>query len=122
MGNKIIGNTFLLLFHFIHSVTRINSSTFLRLFENAISEQGISTVLRQGIEITNEIVAELLCTDSDLFREISLHDKQHKVIILKKIVFSFISIKGKHQCRTVNVEKNTLIRHKKTKEIIFRHE
>jgi len=94
MGNKIIGNTFLLLFHFIHSVTRINSSTFLRLFENAISEQGISTVLRQGIEITNEIVAELLCTDSDLFREISLHDKQHKVIILKKLYFPLYLSKG----------------------------
>ena len=39
-----------------------------------------------------------------------------------KIVFSFISMKGKHMCRSVNMEQTTLIRHKNTKQILFKHE
>jgi hypothetical protein len=79
-------------------------------------------VLQLGIEFTKEIVAEIIINHRDLFEELTFHDKTHKITILKKIVFSFISIKGKHVCRCVNSEQNSLIRHKKTKEVIFKHE
>ena len=70
------------------------------------------------------MVAELLCNTSmsDLLKEVSLHDEHHRVNMLRKIVFSFISMKGKHMCRSVNMEQTTLIRHKNTKQILFKHE
>lgn len=79
-------------------------------------------MLAVGIELTKEIVAEILCTHGELFEEIAIHDRSHKVSLLKKIVFNFISIKGKHLCRTVNCEQNSLMRHKKTKAVLFQHE
>ena len=75
-----------------------------------------------GIELTKEIVAEILCSHSELLEEISYHDKSHKAGLVKKIVFSFLSIKGKHLCRTTNIEQNSLSRHKKTKAVLFKHE
>ena len=36
-------------------------------------------------------------------------------------VFHFISLKGKHFCRTKNIEDKSLVRHKNTKEILFKH-
>jgi hypothetical protein len=75
-----------------------------------------------GIEFVKEIVAEILCNHSVLLGEVAMHDKIHRIILSKKIVFSFTTIKGKHLCRSVNIEKNSLSRHKKTKEILFKHE
>ena len=79
-------------------------------------------VLKLGLEMTKEIVAEILCSYPQLLEEIVLHDQNHKVLILKKIVFSFMSLKGKHLCRSANIEGKSLIRHKKTKEVLFKHE
>jgi len=78
-------------------------------------------ILKLGLEITKEIV-EVLCNHPDLLEEIGFHDQNHKLILLKKIVFGFVSIKGKHLCKSVNIEENSLLRHKKTKEILFSHE
>jgi hypothetical protein len=75
-----------------------------------------------GVELTKEIVAEILCSRSDLLDEVAIHDKAHKVLLIKKIVFSFISVKGKHLCRSINNEQNSLIRHYHTKNVIFKHE
>jgi len=84
--------------------------------------KSLDQVLGLGIELTKEIVSEILCTHCELFEEVALHDKSHKVSLLKKIVFNFISIKGKHLCRTINCEQNSLVRHTKTKEVLFLHE
>ena len=89
---------------------------FLRTFENAVAKESLPKVLSYGVEITKEIVAEILANMSDLLQEISLHDEHHK------IVFTFISMKGKHLCRNINLEKVALIRHKNTKQILFKHE
>lgn len=72
--------------------------------------------------MTNDIVAEILCDSSGLFEDIASHDATHKMLILKKIAFSFIFLKGRHFCRSTNVEQKSLIRHKNTKEILFKHE
>jgi hypothetical protein len=90
--------------------------------ENALKTQSVSEILMLGIEITNEIVAEVLCSHNELLEEIALHDVQHKAVLVKKIVFSFITIKGKHICRTFNIEQNSLIRHHNTKTVLFKHE
>ena len=89
-----------------------------------MAKESLSKVLSYGIEITKDIVAELLCNTSmsDLLKEVSLHDEHHRVNMLRKIVFSFISMKGKHMCRSVNMEQTALIRHKNTKQILFKHE
>jgi hypothetical protein len=75
-----------------------------------------------GIEVTNEIVAEILTSHQELLEELAFHDKNHKAILIKKIVFSFITIKGKHLCKTSNIEQNSLIRHQNTKAVLFKHE
>ena len=98
------------------------SFTYYSAFENAVASKTLADVLKCGIEITKEIVAEILCSHPQLLQEISLHDQKHKVVLIKKIVFCFLTIKGKHLCRNVNVEENTLIRHTKTKEILFKHQ
>jgi hypothetical protein len=87
-----------------------------------MKNKSLHEVLKLGIELTKEIVAEILCNHCDMFEEVTFHDKTHKITLLKKIVFSFISIKGKHLCRTVNSEQNSLIRHLKTKQVFFQHE
>ena len=89
-----------------------------------MAKESLSKVLSYGIEITKDIVAELLCNTSmsDLLKEVSLHDEHHRVNMLRKIVFSFISMKGKHIYRNVNIEENTLIQHKSTKQILFKDE
>ena len=53
-------------------------------------QQNLSKVLRYGVEITKDIVAELLCNTSDLLIEISLHDEHIKANMLKKW-YSFLS-------------------------------
>jgi hypothetical protein len=75
-----------------------------------------------GIELTNEIVAEILVSHTELLEELCVHDPSHKPILMKKIVFSFITIKGKHLCRTFNIEENSMIRHQYTKTVLFKHE
>jgi len=75
-----------------------------------------------AVEFTNEVVAEILVSNEDLLSEISFHDPLHKAQLIKKIVFTFIVIKGKHLCRSVNIEENSLVRHKNTKTILFKHE
>ena len=100
----------------------MRSSIFLRTFENAVAKESLPKVFSYGVEITKEIVAEILANMSDLLQEISLHDEHHRVNLLNKIMFTFISMKGKHLCRNINLEKVALIRHKNTKQILFKHE
>jgi hypothetical protein len=33
-----------------------------------------------------------------------------------------VTIKGKHLCRSINIEQNSLVWHKKTKDVLFKHE
>jgi hypothetical protein len=87
-----------------------------------VKQQDVGKILMLGIKITNEIAAEILCSHSELLQEVALHDPNHKAILVKKIVFSFITIKGKHLCRTQNIEQNSLSRHQNTKEVLFKHE
>jgi hypothetical protein len=75
-----------------------------------------------GMELVKEIAAEIICNNSELLEEVAMHDKMHKIVLLKKIIYSFTSTKGKHLCRVLNSEQNSLSRHKKTKEILFKHE
>jgi hypothetical protein len=82
----------------------------------------LKDILILGVEITNEIVAEILCSYPETLQEIALHDTAHQALLMKKIVFSFVTMKGKHLCRTANVEQNSLIRHKNTKTVLFKHE
>ncbi len=42
-----------------------------------------------GIELTNEITAEILATHEELLEEISIHDGNHKAILIKKNSFLF---------------------------------
>ena len=72
--------------------------------------------------MVKEIVSEICCESPNLLKEVDMHEKGHKLAMLKRIVFSFISLKGKHTCRTYNREKNSMSRHGKTKEIIFKNE
>ena len=93
-----------------------------RAFDFAIKEKGLSKILNFGASLTKNILSEILCSNSSLLHEIDCHDKGHKVKLIKRVIFSFISIKGKHLCRSENKEINSLIRHSKTKEILFKHE
>jgi len=79
-------------------------------------------ILKISIEMMTDIVAEILCSHAELLEEISLHDQKHKVSLMKKIVFSFLFIKGRHLCKSTNIEENSLTRHQKTKEVLFKHE
>ena len=90
--------------------------------ENALKTTSIQKVLSLAVEMTKDIVAEILSSNDEYFQEIAAHSQQHKMSIIKKIVFSFISLKAKHVCRTKNVSKSTLIRHQKTKEVLFKHQ
>ena len=87
-----------------------------------MGKDSLANVLKKGVELTKEIVAEILSTDSDLLTEIGMHDQYHRLNMIKSIVFSFISIKGKQLCRSENIDNSTMIRHKNTKEVIFKHE
>lgn len=90
--------------------------------DNAFEKMSIQNVLDQALEITKDIVADIMCDYDDLFRDVAVHDPFHKLNLIQKIVFAYISIRGKHLCRTTNVEEKAMIRHKKTKEILFCHE
>lgn len=90
--------------------------------ENALKTLSVQKVFSLAVEMTNDIVSEILCDNNDLFLEIAAHDPYHKMSIMKKIVFSFIALKGKHFCKNKNIEQKSLVRHKKTKEILFSHE
>ena len=90
-----------------------------RAFDFAIKEKGLSQILNFGASLTNNILSEILCSNSSLLHEIDCHDKGHKVKLMKRIIFSFTS---KHLCHSQNKEINSLIRHSKTKEIHFKHE
>ena len=79
-------------------------------------------VLKCGKNITNEIVAEILSSENTILQEIALHDEQHRLRLLKTVVFSLISLKGKHLCRTQNIESSTMARHTNTKQVLFLHE
>ena len=57
--------------------------------------------LNSGDSLIKKIVFDLLCQDSNsVLAEIEDHNKIHKVVLMESIVFSFITIKGKHTCRT----------------------
>ena len=75
-----------------------------------------------GNDLTTEILSELVLSGSPVLNEIDLHDKTHKLGLIKRIIFSFICIKGKHLSRSFNKEGNSMIRHSNTKRIIFSHE
>jgi len=75
-----------------------------------------------ALEVSKEIVAEILTAHEELLEEIALHNQLHKAILIKKIVFSFVTIKGKHLCRNFNIEENSLVRHQNTKTILYKHE
>jgi len=90
--------------------------------EHALKEKPIQEILSLGLEITKEIVAEILVSHEELLAEIAMHDPVHKANLMKKIVFSFITIKGKHLCKTVNIEENSLTRHQSKKNVLFKHE
>ena len=68
------------------------SFTYFSALDSAIKAKGLKDILILGIEITHEIVAEILCSHHEVLGEIAMHDKAHKVILLKKIVFSFVTI------------------------------
>ena len=93
-----------------------------RTLENALTSLPLPHVFSFALEMTKDIVAEILSEPNDFFTEIAAHDPHHKMNLLKKIVFHFISLKGKHFCRTKNIEDKSLVRHKNTKEILFKHE
>ena len=93
-----------------------------RTFENALKTLKVQQVLRMAVEMMKDIVSEILCDENEFFMEIAAHDPEHKLAILKKIVFSFISMKGKYICNSTNVQQNSLLRNKLTKQILFRHE
>jgi len=88
----------------------------------ALETQTIKQILIAGLEVTKEIVAEILTAREELLEEIAIHDQNHKAILIKRIVFSFVTIKSKHLCRTFNIEQNSLIRHQNTKTVLFQHE
>ena len=90
--------------------------------ETALETQTIKQILIAGLEVTKEIVAEILTAHEELLEEIATHDQNHKAILIKRIVFSFVTIKSKHLCRTFNIEQNSLIRHQNTKTVLFQHE
>jgi hypothetical protein len=90
--------------------------------ETALESRNIKQILIGGLEFTNEVVAEILIAHEELLEEIAIHDAKHKAFLIQKIVFSFVTIKGKHLCRTFNIEENSLVRHKNTKTVIFQHE
>ena len=92
-----------------------------RTLENALKTLKVQQVLSMAEEMMKDIVSEILCDENEFFMEIA-HDPQHKLVMLKKIVFSFISMKGKYICKSTNVQQNSLLRNKLTKQILFRHE
>jgi hypothetical protein len=87
-----------------------------------MKQKSLQEVLSMGMELVKEIVAEIICKNSELLEKVAMHDKMHRIGLLKKIVYSFTSMKGKHLCRNLNSEQNSLSRHQKTKEILFKHE
>ncbi len=89
----------------------------LSVLEKAIQNKTIKEVLILGVESTNKIVAEILASQSELLQEIHIHDQNHQPILMKKIVFSFVTMKGKHFCKTFNIEQNS-----NTKTVLFKHE
>ena len=93
-----------------------------RAYDFSVKQEGLSKTLNFGDTLLSNILSEILSHNSDLFSEIDLHDKKHKITLMKRIIFCFICIKGKHACRTWNKENNSLIRHSRTKEVIFKHE
>ena len=93
-----------------------------RTLENALKTLKVQQVLSMAEEMMKDIVSEILCDENEFFMEIAAHDLQHKLVMLKKIVFSFISMKGKYICKSTNVQQNSLLRNKLTKQILFRHE
>ena len=93
-----------------------------RALDSALKQSTLCDVLKCGKNITNEIVAEILSSESTILQEIVLHDEEHRLRLLKTIVFSFISLKGKHLCSTHNIESSTMTRHKNTKQVLFLHE
>ena len=93
-----------------------------RAMESALAKDDLCNVLKSAVNLTKNIVAEIYVSNTELLSEIGLHDEQHRLNMIKTIVFTMISLKGKHLCRTTNIETSTMIRHKNTKEVIFKHE
>lgn len=93
-----------------------------KTFTNALKSLPLQQVLGLAVEMTKDIVAEILSEPNEFFSEIAAHDPHHKMLLMKKIVFHFISLKGKHFCKTKNIEAKKLLRHRNTKEVLFNHE
>ncbi len=63
-----------------------------------------------GIEFVEEIVAEILSYHSTLLEEVAIHHKIHRILLLKKIVFSFTYNQynqGKAPVQKRQIEKNS---------------
>ena len=93
-----------------------------RAFDTAIEDTSLCKTLNFIDSLVKDIVSEILCDHSYVLNEVDLHDKNHKVILIKRIIFIFLSLKGKHLCRTFNKESISMIRHRNTKQIIFKNE
>ena len=67
------------------SVLQIANKTF----ENALKTLNVQQVFSMALEMMKDIVSEILCDENELFLDIAAHDPHHKMLMLKKIVFSF---------------------------------
>jgi len=50
----------------------------------ALETQTIKQILIAGLEVTKEIVAEILTAHEELLEEIATHDQKHKAILILK--------------------------------------
>ena len=92
------------------------------MVESALAKDNLCTVLKSAVNLTKNIIAEIFVSNTDLLSEVGLHDEKHRLNMVKTVVFTMISLKGKDLYRTTNIETSTMIRHKNTKEVIFKHE
>ena len=56
--------------------------------ENALTSLPLPHVFSFALEMTKDIVAEILSSNDEYFQEIAAHSQQHKMSIIKKIVFN----------------------------------
>jgi hypothetical protein len=52
--------------------------------ETALETQTLPEILMLGIQLTNEIVAEILYSHAELLEEVGLHDPSHKAVLVRK--------------------------------------
>jgi DNA primase large subunit len=52
--------------------------------ETALETQTLPEILMLGIQLTNEIVAEILYSHAELLEEVGLQDPSHKAVLVRK--------------------------------------